>query len=301
MRISTKKILTVALATLATVSISVSSPASAAAVNSWGEWQYASEMDTNSGVINFGTGQVGATWSSAGSSSLNNEIIATNVDGEFMDSHTPIAAAFSANSSSLNFNYLKAHVAAADLNIVTVTFATPVPAGDLGIAISDIDSDQVTVSGTTDGTTTIPTEQLGGTALANASTLAFNFCAHRATGPCSNNTEVVPVTYMQDEIKFGAMSDTSVWGTDGSSGWIHPSVAVKTLRFYIENGDQANDSSERIWFVQKSEGTTTGTGLANTGINSQGEFSTAAGIVFAGFGLLALSAIRRRGAGRHRA
>jgi hypothetical protein len=265
--------------------------AHAATDGKWGEWG-SSIDDVNTGEILFYGDGIDATYTSV-TTSQDNNILTTDSDEEYLDRFTPIAKAFKANSSSSDYNYFKAYVEPSGDNVITITFASAVAAGNLGIALSDIDSDQVTVSATTDGTTALTSPQVAGVSEANKNSLSFNFCKFRTNGPCNNDTDVVPVMFGQEEVQFGDMQDGDIWGTEGASAWIRPSVAVKTIRIRVQNGDADNSSSERIWIVQKS-----GSSLANTGTGTDAQLVFAGSLVLAGMLLATVSRRRRTGSER---
>lgn len=300
-----KKFLAAAtISLLGTVAITVA-PASATVVNTWGHWAFLDESTTTEGSITFGTGQVNATWDTDGDMNYSVEI--NDATDEYFDSSTPIGSAFSANGPSSDNNFGRFYVPAGFDNggEMNITFDTPVPADALALAISDIDSDEVTVSATTDGTTPLTAEELKGTAATSWDSLSFNFCANRNDTLCSNDQEVAPVDHSRDNaVIFGDIDNDSLWGTDGTSAWLRPSVAVKTLHLVFWNSDSNNDSSERIFLVQKSGTADVPSNsqgdLANTGGNSQDGLVIAVSLVMVGMALRVGSAFRRRGEARHR-
>jgi LPXTG-motif cell wall-anchored protein len=283
-----------AVLTIATV------PAEAATINTWGHWSFTDANTTNAGNLTFSTGQVNATWTALGDNGWSVDAD-THATSEYFDAATPIASAFSANGPSSTNNYIRMY-AGAGVNQQTdlfINFATPVPAGDLAIAVSDIDSDHMLVDGKDGSDNNIAVADLVGTAgsVSNLNALSFNFCADRTTTPCANNTDVVNVSQSTStQLKFGDFS-SNTWNTDGASVWIHPSTTVSSLRFQLFNGD-TNESSERVWIVQKNEGAapttpTTPTGLANTGSDNLPLIALAGGLVATGYGMAATTRRRR--------
>ena len=266
-------------------------PANAALTNGWGYWMYTSEVDTMSGSLTFATGQVNATWTSEGTDGYSPEISQDTMD-EYYNSSTPIGAAFSANGPSADNNFMRVYAPAGDNNngIIHITFDSPVPAGKLAIAVSDIDSDEVYINGTSDGTTPLTNEEIAGVSTSEFNSLSFNFCATRNDSFCANETDVVPVTTSGgNTVKAGTRGDSSVWGTTGASVWLHPTAAVKTLDISVYNGDPNGDSSERIALVQQSG---TEDVLAATGSNT-GDQITVAAVAFGAGGAI-LATTRRR-------
>ena len=288
-----------AIVALAAV-VATSNPtlASTSILKDWGTWSFQNDSTTTAGSIDFATGLKDATWTVSADDDYTVEIKSVASTGEYFKSNTPIGSAFGANGPTGSNNFLKFTTDPSDGTdgFVTITFAEPVAAGNLAVAVSDIDSDQAEISATSDGTTALTAEQLKGTAGATLSDLSFNYCETRTNSPCSNDTNVVPVVDETTHLRFGNMSDTDLWGTDGTSGWIRPSVAVKTVTIRIINGDE-NASSERVWIAQKGSVES----LANTGSKSEVSLEIAAGLVLAGSAISLVSAFRRRGSARHRA
>lgn len=274
-------------------------PASATTINTWGHWSFQNANTTDAGTLSFSTGQKNATWTASGDTGFSVDAD-TQSTQEYFNSATPIATAFAANGPSTRNNYIRMY-AAAGVNKQTylfVTFASPVPAGDLAIAVSDIDSDHMLIDGKDGNDNNIAIADLVGTAgtVANLNALSFNYCLNRTTTPCSNNSEVVSVSQSNpSQIQFGNFA-SNTWGTDGTSAWVHPSVAVTSLRFQLFNGDANNESSERVFIVQRNEGTvaptTGGTDLANTGSDNANLLAVAGGLVGVGYAMVAT--LRRR-------
>jgi len=261
-------------------------------VNTWAHWQ----SNSTSGNITFSSGQQNATWNTSGDNGYSTDV-SNNTSSEYFDATTPVAQAFSTNGPSTRNNFMKLIVPAGDggAAYLFVNFANPVPAGDLAIVVSDIDSDEVLIDGRDAADNLMTVSDMKGDAGTNLSDVAFNFCAHRTTSPCSNDTQTVPVTSTSGtQIKFGDRTDQNLWGTDGSSAWLHPSVSVKSLRFQVANGDPNNESSERIWIVQRNlaEPSSNSGSLANTGLDSL--TWTTAGAAMIGTGYALTATVRRR-------
>jgi hypothetical protein len=204
-----------------------------------------------------------------------------------------------------------------------------VPADSLGIALTDIDSDEAQVSATTDGFTALTDDELRGTAASTVDALTFNYCTDRpTTTPCSGNTgslPTVPAVNRGTSILFGNVDRSNLWGTNGASAWLRPSTPIKTIRIVFRNADPDFPSSERVFLVQKTvvqntspgsnnsgssnpgssnsgSNSSNGSTLASTGSNTGSEFALASAAFLTGFALLASSRIRRRrGVSKHRA
>lgn len=277
---------------------SLPSMAATSIVKDWGTWGFDHPSDLTAGSIDFASGLTDATWTLSADDDYEVDVLSVASTGEYFDATTPIGSAFGSNGPTGNDNFLKFTTDPFEGTdgFVTITFAEPIAAGDLAIAVSDIDSDETEISATTDGTTALTTQELKGNAGEGFSDLSFNFCANRNTEPCSTDTAVVPVSDQTSHIQFGDRQDGDLWGTDGVSAWVNPTVAVKTVTVRIINGD-SNPSSERVWIAQKGSVES----LANTGSNSDANVEIAAGLVLAGLAIRSLSTFRRRGEARHRA
>lgn len=240
----------VATASALALSLAPLAPASAA-TSAWGVWPEIAPGAFSSQPLTFsGTGTVNATWTLTGADSY--EVIATDVDNEYFVAGTPIGAVFGANGPSSTDNYLKA-TSQDDTTtpvVLTVTFASAVSAGNLGFAVSDLDTDHVTVTATDGSGGALTGAQIVGTATSDA----FNFCNY-TDSPCSDTAVPTVTQNANDVVATGVVS-----GTDGSTAWFRPSVAVKTVTFTYLNDDAGNSSSGRYWFAQNAP-------LPDTGLN----------------------------------
>jgi len=263
------------------------SPAQASIVNSWGNWTFASETVVNSGAVSFATGQINATWAV---SNNNMDPAITEATGEYFDSYSPIAQAFSVNGPSSDNNFLRVWLDAAETDVQEViTFDSPVPANKLGLAVTDIDADSVSI--TANGPAgDLTAAQLLGDAGSAPTDATFNFCAHRTDGPCANDTDTTNGFTNGNAVEFNT-DGTSSADTAGSSAWMHPSVAVSSITINWTNIDQINPSSQRVWLVQKSDQSSTPS-LAATGSNTSDQI-TVAGVAFVA-GAAILATTRRR-------
>lgn len=134
----------------------------------------------------------------------------------------------------------------------TITFDSPVPAGQLVLAISDIDSDRAEI---------FMYDELGfftdaADIIGTATTLGFNW-------DDPSNTEDVPLVG-RDLVKLTTVHmGEAPWNTEGSTGWVRPSADISRIEIntYTEDGEV---SSQRIWIGQVIEDTS-GDELASTG------------------------------------
>jgi LPXTG-motif cell wall-anchored protein len=275
----------VAGAAVATIALALAPLAPAqAATSAWGVWTY---IQPGSAPADPGIAFNNAAFADA-TFTINADIFPTvevlNVDDEdeWFTAETPIGAVFGANGPSTTNNFLK--IESPDNtttdSILAVTFATPVKAGNLGFAVSDLDTDHVTVTATDAAGAAVSGSDLLGSA---SSTAAFNFCdVADSPGGCSDTDVPTVETNATDVVATGSASNT-----DGSTVWFQPSVDIATVTFTYRNDDGGNSSSSRYWFAQK-EST-----LANTGASA----STMLGMFGIGSALLAAGAIfvmRRR-------
>ncbi len=231
-------------------------PAAAATDDvAWGSWGAVGPSSLSAETVTFtGTNFVNGTWAVTGAAGY--EILDTTTAGEYFTAETPIGTAFSANGPDLGANFLKVTMPAGGQSTLTVTFDAAVPADQLGIAVSDIDTDHVSISGTDANDGALTGAQING----SATTQGFNFCA--VTDPpsaCGGDTDTPSLSTGATDV---TATGTSA-GTDGSSAWFRPNTTVKSLSFTFFNDDSGNTSSERVWLVQKY----TPAPLPNTGVN----------------------------------
>ena len=198
-------------------------------------------------------------------------------EGEGFSAGDPVGALVGANQSSTYSNFLKISTYNEDAVVTDITFDSPVPAGQLVLAISDIDSDHVEITMLDDNNDDVTASDIIGT----ATNLGFNW-------DDPNNTTDVPVVNELDSHTV-QMFDAP-WGTDGATGWLRPSVDVTSIRLSTWTDDGA-ESSQRIWVGQVIEDTSSDS-LASTGASdSLYLVAIAGGAVLAAGGLIGL---RRR-------
>lgn len=205
------------------------------------------------------------------------EYLAPADESEGFSVGDPLGDLVGANLDSTADNIYKVTTAADNdqESHIEITFTSPVPAGQLVLAVSDIDSDRVEISMLDDTDADVAYEDIVGT----ASGYGFNWY------DISDNVNVPAIdSNGANTVRMNAAPD----GTDGSTGWVRPSVPVSkiTLDVWTEDGNQ---SSQRIWIGQVEEGEDD---LADTGVND----SLYLGVI-AGGALLATGgaiALRRR-------
>ncbi|MFM6967753.1 MAG: LPXTG cell wall anchor domain-containing protein [Microbacteriaceae bacterium] len=191
----------------------------------------------------------------------------------------PLGQLIGANNESDAYLFLKPETAANNSQPVTIEieFANPVPAGQLVLALSDIDSDHSHITMTDAFGNSVPAASIIGTATNNT----FNWYDIA-------DTTSVPVVEAFDEttVVMGDAPD----GTDGSTGFVRPSVAIETISISTWTEDGFS-SSERIWIGQ-TKGSDASDSLASTGVSdSLYLVATAGGALIAAGAIVAL---RRR-------
>jgi hypothetical protein len=184
-------------------------------------------------------------------------VLDTATEDEYFAADTPIGAVAGANGPTGSFNFLKDKINGLagsvdsgvhqDMNQILIRFITPVPAGQLLFAASDIDSDHVAIHGKDADGNFLTADQLRGTASTSLNGLAFNYCAS-ATSPGSCTDTATPAMTTDSDGRIIATGQTA--NTTGSSVWVRPSVAVKELWVTVTNDDASNASSIRLWAAQ---------------------------------------------------
>jgi LPXTG-motif cell wall-anchored protein len=262
------------LGLVAIATFSVALPASAANVAEWGVFGDSLSHDAQVDFTNpdFPDAQIMVfSESEYGHYSPNGE-------GEGFTANDPVGALVGANQTSTDDNFLKVSTYDLGATTTTITFDSPVPAGQLVLAISDIDSDraEVTMLGASGGS--ISAAGIIGT----ATTLGFNWDS-------PSNTEDIPLVGSDFTLTTVEMGEAP-WNTEGSTGWVRPSADVSTIVIatYTEDGEV---SSQRIWIGQVIEGNSGGD-LASTGAGDSLYLAAlAGGAVLAAGGVMA---VRRR-------
>jgi hypothetical protein len=254
---------------LASISgIGLALPASAATVGEWGVWQ----ADEGGDLLTFSNSNMSDATFTVGNYD-EWDLYSPDGEGEGFSADTPVGAVIGANDSSTDNLFLKVTTLADNTQMaaVTITFDTAVPAGNLVLALSDVDSDNAVIE-MADGSAVALT---GAQILGTATEPGFNF-----EDPESSDFPAV-VAY-PSSVEIGAAPD----GTDGSTGWVRPSVAVKQIEIFISTEDGAN-SSERIWIGQIGD-------AADEGLAPTGSADSMYLVAFAGAAILAAAGIARR-------
>jgi LPXTG-motif cell wall-anchored protein len=238
--------------------LTVALPASAAVTGEWGVFGDSLTFDAQVDFANpgFPDAQIEVT--------NENEYgyYSPDGEGEGFTAADPVGSLVGANQSSTADNFLKVDTYDERAVTVTIYFDSPVPAGQLVIAISDIDSDRTEIQmfGESDGAISA-TDVIG-----TATTLGFNWAD-------PSNTDDIPLVdgLLGNTVR---MYDAN-WDTEGSTGWVRPSADVSeiSIETFTEDGFV---SSQRIWIGQVIEDSS-GDDLASTGASDSLYLAAVAG------------------------
>ena len=194
--------------------VSLAAPSAwAAATSSYGQW---STSQVTVPVTGFPGAQV--------STNATNPSVGSGASA-FLNAATPFGAAY---GSSRNKSYLLVNSASGRTpSTTTLRFAAPTPVG-WGIALGDVDADQVRVSATGADGQPLTTAQLGFQS-------TFNFCngVTPRPGTCTATATDTPTWDPATGTLIGNGVDTN-----GASGWLRPTVPVTsvTLTFSVLTG-----------------------------------------------------------------
>lgn len=198
------------------------------------------------------------------------DIYSPDGEGEGFSAGTPVGSIIGANLTSTSNLFLKVETLADndESAVAVITFDTSVPANNLVLALSDVDSDHAVIEMTDGNGGPLSGAEIIGT----ATETGFNF------EDLASNDHPTSISSPSSVI-VGDAPD----GTDGSTGWVRPSVEVKTLTITINTEDN-NVSSERIWIGQ----------LADEALAPTGSADSMYLVAFAGAAILATASIARR-------
>jgi LPXTG-motif cell wall-anchored protein len=270
------------------------SPALAAVGDgTWGIWTATDLEDAASGNITLGDTAVGG----AGFTYVENlgiseaYIESVNEREDWFTAETPPGLVFGPNGPSDVENVITLSNDNANEGVLTITFNNPVPAGELGVAIGDLDSsdesdpnfsDRATVEATTGAGADLTSAELNGE--------VFNICnvTINADMPTAcANTQITDVPILTEptatSVKFSG--DPVDSDGDGEYGWVHPTTDVKTLTITWNGWDDG--SSSRVFVAVKKNLT-----LPDTGVDAASVALTS--MVLGVLGTAALIAVRRR-------
>lgn len=208
--------------------VGVPSPAAAATVGTWAEWdEPGGSAGARTGIVSIAalpaleatvTSTAGAFARASGAST-------------WLSEGTPVGAVY---GSSRGQAYVTVGAASGAPSVTTYTFSRPTPASGWAFALGDIDADQVRVTATAPDGSAVPAAALGFRG-------GFNYCAEGLAGKpsCSGSSPVVAgdvATWNPDtQILVG---NPSAADTQGAAGWFEPSLplATLTLEFSVRSG-----------------------------------------------------------------
>jgi hypothetical protein len=269
------KKITAAIGLAAISSLGVVIPAFAATVAEWGEWVDDGEQRLIFSDPSFS----GATFSVTNEQTWR---IESPADGSWIESFSddsPVGSLIGGNVSSTKdlALYLETKDDNNETVVAIITFDTEVPAGALVFALSDVDTDYAYIEMANGAGDPLTGSEIIGT----ATHTGFNSGDH-------TSTDRPAIVASDNHVTIGDAPDD----TGGSTGWLRPSEAVKTIAIAINTEDNYYQG-QRIWIGQikgsKGVGGSSDEDLAYTGANDSIYL-----VAFAGLALLATAGIVRR-------
>ena len=243
---------------VAAFAVSTAIPASATVTASeWGAW--------DSMFLGFAYDNpafIGGTYSVTGADSWTNLYPATEGDGFTAD--TPLGGLFGSSTALAYPTVLKVYSPADNATpaIMEITFQTEVPANQLVLAITDVDVDHATITMYDGQSNSISATNIIG----SAPTTGFNFVDPANTTNVPTSTATGPYSVL-----IGNAPDF----TDGSTGWVRPSVGVKFIHIEFNTEDGASHF-EKVWMGQLLEATPAAE-LGHTGVDQSVYLAAMAG------------------------
>jgi hypothetical protein len=171
-----------------------------------------------------------------------------NESEKWLSVKTPFGAVFGASGPSSTKQMLNTHEDfSSEKNSVTtkITFSSPFPANRLGIAVVDLDVDQVVIRAT--GANGKPIS--GRTLQGSARKVPFNFCAYSGPKPPSCDSDRNVPRWFPGSNGGTVKGDGD--SSDGSSAWFRPNTKIKslTLVFTGEKGSGVSSHSYGLWLA----------------------------------------------------
>jgi LPXTG-motif cell wall-anchored protein len=255
--------------------LGVALPASAATFAEWGEW-----VDGAEDRLVFSDPSLSdATFSVSNANTWRVENPATGTDVESFSANSPVGSLIGANTGATNDFAL--YVFSKDENreyaIVTITFDTEVPAGNIALALSNVNRDHALIEMADGNNVSLTGTEIIGTAT--------------DTGFSSTDIASDPIPTVVASPNFVRM-DAPEDRNEASAGWVRPSAAVKTIAIAIASNDSYY-GIQRIWIGQiggsEDVGGSSDEGLAKTGVADSMYL-----VAFAGAAILATAGIVRR-------
>jgi LPXTG-motif cell wall-anchored protein len=255
--------------------LGVALPASAATFAEWGEWVDGAEdrlvfsdpslSDATFSVVNENTWRIEAP-----------------AEGSWIGSFSadsPVGSLIGANTGATNDFAL--YVFSKDENreyaIVTITFDTAVPAGNLVLALSNVNEDHAVIEMADGNNVSLTGTEIIGTAT--------------DTGFSSTDIASDPIPTVVAGSYFARMDAPEDYN-DRSTGWVRPSAAVKTIAVAIASNDSYY-GMQRVWIGQIGGSEDVG-GSSDEGLAKTGAADSMYLVAFAGAAILATAGIVRR-------
>jgi hypothetical protein len=137
--------------------------------------------------------------------------------------------------SSKDFPYLSVD---GDATATTITFSSELPAGEIGIALGDIDAEKLVVTMAQDDSTALSAAQIGSQTAFNYSTLA---------GPTPTITPGTNQVEIADAGCVEPVPANTQCDTNGATAWFQPTVGVKTIT--ITSTSKLGFPRYQVWFA----------------------------------------------------
>jgi LPXTG-motif cell wall-anchored protein len=274
------------------VGLTVSPALAAVGDGTWGIWTATDLEDAAAGNITLGDTAVGG----AGFTYVENlgiseaYIESVNEREDWFTAETPPGLVFGPNGPSDVENVITLSNDNANEGVLTITFNNPVPAGELGVAIGDLDSneesesesDRALVEATTGAGADLTSAELNGA--------VFNMCNVTVNADMPTDCEATQLTTAPvmteptaTSVKFSG--NTVLSDGTGEFGWVHPTTDVKSVTITWNGWD--GGSSTRVYVAVKKNLT-----LPDTGVDVVSVALTS--MVLGLLGTAALIAVRRR-------
>jgi len=255
--------------------LGVALPASAATFAEWGEW-----VDDGEQRLVFSDPSLSdATFSIANESYW---VINAPADGSWVGSfsaNSPVGSVIGANTAATNGYAL--YVSSKDENseyaIVTITFDTEVPAGNLALALSNVNDDHAII------------EMIDGSNVSLTGTEIIGSAADTGFSSTDIASDPIPTVVAGS---FFVRMDAPEDDNAASTGWVRPSVAVKTIAIAIASNDSYY-GIQRVWIGQIGGSEDVG-GSSDEGLAKTGAADSMYLVAFAGAAILATAGIARR-------
>ena len=238
-------------------------PASALAASStaYAKWSLKSASPTarvHTGMIRFGLSGIPNAAFSVTKVKADTETVerlTANSGGDWLTGATQFGAVFGPSGPSSTKQYIEVgedSLGGTNRTTTRITFKSEVPAGLLGIAIGDLDVDQMVVTAKTASGAVLSGNQLRGL----AARVPFNFCNVKVSKPtnCGSDTDVPKWLPGRHGGTIKGLDSSS----DGASGWLRPNRPVKSITMTFSALPGSSTHSFRLWLAAKARPAFTG-------------------------------------------